>query len=63
MIPVAVILDDRELTRVLAHPGLETDLPKTKPARAPPLRGDFEDTHLDAGLDAWDRIDPPPPEE
>jgi hypothetical protein len=63
MTPVAVLLDDRELTRVLAHLGLDTDFPKTQPARAPPRSEDFADTQLDASIDAWDGRDPAAPEE
>lgn len=33
---VAVILDDRELDRILAHQGWPTEFPKTKASRAPP---------------------------
>jgi len=32
----AVILDDRELDRILAHQGWPTEFPKTKASRAPP---------------------------
>lgn len=32
----AVILDDRELDRILGHQGWATDFPKTKASRAPP---------------------------
>ena len=35
---VAVILDDRELDRILAHQGWPTEFPKTKACRAPPGR-------------------------
>lgn len=33
---VAVILDDGELDRILAHQGWPTEFPKTKASRAPP---------------------------
>ena len=33
---VAVILDDRELDRILAHEGWPAEFPKTKASRAPP---------------------------
>ena len=37
---VAVILDDRELDRILAHQGWPTEFPKTKASRAPPVRAE-----------------------
>jgi Zn-finger nucleic acid-binding protein len=45
----AVILDDRELDRILAHQGWPTEFPRTKASRAPPgsaERGD-EDSQAD----------------
>ena len=36
----AVILDDRELDRILAHQGWPTEFPKTKASRAPPGRNE-----------------------
>jgi hypothetical protein len=36
MVPIAIITEDRELTRLLAHLGLPTEFPKTKLARSPP---------------------------
>ena len=35
---VAVITEDGELDRIVAHLGLEGDFPKTKPARTPQSR-------------------------
>jgi hypothetical protein len=52
---VAVILDDRELDRILAHQGWPTEFPKTKASRAPPGsldRGD-EGSYADPRGD-WD---------
>ena len=34
----AVILDDRELDRILSHQGWAVEFPKTKASRAPPVR-------------------------
>ena len=57
MIPVAVLLDDQEIQRLLSHLGLPTAFPKTKPARSPQLPILGEDTQIDPRLDAWDRRD------
>ena len=54
--PVAAILDDRELERLLRHLGLPAELPRTRPARAPPPRA-LEDCQLDPRLEAWLGID------
>jgi Zn-finger nucleic acid-binding protein len=58
---VAVILDDGELDRILAHQGWPTEFPKTKPSRAPPARGSSadEEGQLDARVDKWDGRDEP----
>ena len=53
---VAVITEDVELDRILAHLGLEEDFPKTKPARSPP-RWCGEDSQVDPGVEAWEGID------
>ena len=52
----AIILDDGELDRVLAHQGWPASWPKTKPARAPPARAPDEDTdsQVDPRGDKWD---------
>ena len=53
---VAVILDDGELDRILAHQGWPTEFPKTKASRAPPgraERGD-EDSQVDPRGEKWD---------
>jgi len=34
MVPVAVIMKDSELVRLLSHLGLPTDFPKTRPAQS-----------------------------
>jgi hypothetical protein len=39
----AIILDDRELSRILAHQGLAVGFPKTKPSRSPPVARDAEE--------------------
>jgi hypothetical protein len=60
--PVAVILDDKELVRLLSHLGLPDELPKMKPAPktcGPP----DEDCQLCPGADLYDNISPPSPED
>jgi hypothetical protein len=47
---VAVVLEDGELSRILAHEGWPIEFPKTKPSRAPPRR--------EASADAESQIDP-----
>ena len=61
MVPVAVILEDRELEHLLWHLGLSTKFPKTKPARSPPLPFGGEDSQADLAADAWDGSDAVPP--
>ncbi|MBI5883323.1 MAG: transposase [Elusimicrobia bacterium] len=55
LVPVAAIMDDRELERLAKHLGLPSDLPKTVPAksRPPPLEGDScdEDSQVDPRAD------------
>lgn len=51
--PVAAILEDRELCRLLTHLGLPTTFPITQPARAPPLPFGSHDCQIDADVDAW----------
>jgi len=53
---VSVILDDRELDRILAHQGWSTEFPKTKATRAPPgreARGD-EGSQADPRGERWE---------
>ena len=53
---VSVILDDRELDRILAHQGWPTEFPKTKGSRAPPGnedRGD-EGSQADPRGEEWE---------
>jgi hypothetical protein len=53
---VSVILDDRELDRILAHQGWPTEFPKTKASRAPPgieERGD-EGSQADPRGEEWE---------
>ncbi|HNT97791.1 MAG TPA: transposase [Elusimicrobiales bacterium] len=60
--PVAVILDDKELVRLLSHLGLPDELPKIKPAPktcGPPDEG----CQLCPGADLYDDISPPLPED
>ena len=37
---VALILDDKELDRILAHQGWPVTFPKTMSSRAPPVQGE-----------------------
>ncbi len=60
LVPVAAILEDRQIARVLAHLGLSTDFPKLLPARSPPA-AEGEDPQADAGL--YEGIDPPAPDD
>ena len=51
-----VILDDRELDRILAHEGWPTEFPKTQASRAPPGsvgRGD-EGSQADPRAEKWE---------
>jgi hypothetical protein len=64
--PVAVILDDKELVRLLKHFGLPADFPVFSPPpvqyagkRGPP----DEDCQLNPLADQYDSIDPPSPED
>ena len=59
MVPIAVITQDAQLARLLAHLGWSAEFPKTKPARAPPAGNCGEDSQLDSAVDAWDGRDPP----
>ncbi len=59
MKPVAAIMADSELNRILAHLGLPGDFPKTKPARSPPQRLD-EQTQIDPRVELWEGIDEGP---
>jgi hypothetical protein len=52
---VAVILDDRELDRVLGHQGWAVEFPKTKPSRSPPARApDADDSQVDPRGEQWE---------
>jgi len=64
--PVAVILDDKELVRLLKHFGLPIEFPQFRPLapqyaakRGPP----DEDCQLNPLADQYDNIDPPSPED
>ncbi len=52
----AVILDDGELDRILAHEGWPVAFPRTKPSRAPPGREEraAEDSQVDPRADGWE---------
>jgi hypothetical protein len=60
---IASITDDAELERLLTHVGLEADLPKTRPARAPPGMFGGEGSQVDPATDAWDGKDELPADE
>jgi hypothetical protein len=57
MIPAAVILEDREIERLLAHLELPCEFPTTKPSRGPPPPYAGEDSQIDPALEAWDGKD------
>ena len=64
MKPVAVILNDKELVRLLTHLGLPTELPKFKPALQASLYEHAcgppdEDCQLDPLVD-YEAIEPAP---
>ncbi len=63
MVPIAIITQDAELVRLLAHLGLPTEFPKTKPARSPPLPYGGEDSQIDPAVDACDGAEQPPADE
>ncbi|HQU43518.1 MAG TPA: hypothetical protein PK867_11950 [Pirellulales bacterium] len=62
---VSVILDDRELDRILAHQGWPTEFPKTKASRAPPGRVESggESSQVDPRAEKWEGKDEIPDEE
>jgi hypothetical protein len=62
---VAVILDDRELDRILAHQGWPPEFPKTKASRAPPGRVESggETSQVDPRGEKWEGRDEFPEEE
>ena len=53
---VAVVLDDGELNRILAHEGWPVEWPKTKPSRSPPTRATSADAdgQIDPRVEKWD---------
>ena len=59
MAAVAVIIQDRELERLLTHLGQPKDFPRMQPARAPPMPDCGEDSQIDPAADAWDGRDDP----
>jgi Zn-finger nucleic acid-binding protein len=58
---VAVVLDDGELDRILAHQGWPVEFPKTKPSRSPPRREESADAEgqIDPRVEKWDGRDEP----
>jgi len=63
MVPVAIIMKDSELVRLLSHLGLPTDFPKTGPARSnlvETMRGPpGEECQLDPLVDLYEAVVPP----
>ena len=57
--PVAAIVEDKQLEQMLRHLGEEAELPKTNPARAPPLPIELEDTQVDPQVEEHEGIDEP----
>ena len=61
MVPIAIIMKDSEVTRLLTHLGLPTDFPKTQPARSkltetmcgPP----GEECQIDPRVDLYEAVD------
>jgi hypothetical protein len=51
MVPIAMITQDAELVRLLAHLGLPAEFPKTKPARGPPSPSGGSDSQIDPFID------------
>jgi hypothetical protein len=53
---VAIIVQDAQLDRILAHEGLDRQFPKTKPARPPPQQRSDQDEagQLDPREQSWD---------
>ena len=62
MKPAAIILNDKELVRLLTHLGLPADFPKLKPdAKASQTCGPpDEDSQPDPKGDLYEAIDPAP---
>ena len=51
----AIILDDKELSRILAYQGLAVDFPKTKASRSPPVLGEADEGgQIDPRGEEWD---------
>ena len=63
MVPIAIIAQDAQLSRLLAHLGEPAEFPKTKPARAPPIGHCGEGSQIDPSVDFWDGKDNPPADE
>ncbi len=57
MVPVAAVVNDEELVRLLRNLGLPVEFPKTKPARSPPIPFRGEESQIDPSLDAFDGVD------
>jgi hypothetical protein len=62
--PIAAILSDAAIVRILRHLGLPTDFPVTRPARAPPPRDlEVDLCQVDPRVEAFQGIDPLPSDE
>jgi hypothetical protein len=65
MLPVAVIMKDRELVRLLKHLNLPTELPKMRPARSKPPEiydcgpPDDDGCQIDPRVDLYEATNPP----
>lgn len=59
MLPVAAIIENHELTRLLKHLGLPAEFPITKPPRSPPRITIGEDSQINPLAEAFCGIDEP----
>ena len=62
MAPVAAILEDKQLVRVLTRLELPVDFPKLLPARSPPLTAG-EDSQAGCADGTYDGMDAAPPDD
>ena len=63
MEPVAAILRDKSLVRLLDHLGLSTEFPKLTPARSPPVVVMLEESQVDPQEHLFSSIDYIPPDD
>ena len=57
LVPVAVIMNDSELVRLLRHLRLPTDFPKTVSARSRPPPDPFDGCGIDPRVERYEGID------